>query len=493
MATTASVARRAGRGTASQTRNLGLALVVIAIAQLMVVLDTAIVNIALPSIQRALHFTPTGLEWVVNGYALAFGGLLLLGGRAGDLFGRRRVFGTGVLLFTLGSLAGGFASTSTWLIIARVAQGVGAAIVAPTALSLVADTFPEGSGRNRALGVYAAVSGAGGALGLLLGGLITNYFSWRWVLFVNVPIGVMLAIAAPRVLAATHGRPGRLDLPGAATVTAGMTLLVYGLSRAASSGWTNTLTVGSLVTAVVLLAAFIAIELRSEQPLMPLRIFANRNRSGAYAVRLAIGATLSGTLFFLTQFMQNILGYSPLEAGLAFLPITVGVVLGAQSASRLIGRIGPRPLMSLGALVGAVGLFGLSRVTEHSGYVLGVLGPVLALSFGLGLLFVSTTIVAVAGVSPRESGLSSALLNVGQQLGGSLGIAVLGTIAATVTRNQLASRIPTHALINQAFTHGYRSAFAISAVIALVGFGVAAIVIKGRPQPTEVAGVPEAA
>jgi MFS family permease len=198
-------------------------------------------------------------------------------------------------------------------------------------------------------------------------------------------------------------------------------------------------------------------------------------------------------LFFLTQFMQNILGYSPLEAGLAFLPITVGVVLGAQSASRLIGRLGPRPLMSFGALVGAVGLFGLSRVTDHSGYVSGVLGPVLGLSFGLGLIFVSTTIVAVAGVSPRESGLSSALLNVGQQLGGSLGIAVLGTIAATVTRNQLANRIPTHALINQAFTDGYRSAFAISAVIALVGFGVAAIVIKGRPQPTEVAGVPEAA
>src|SRR5437899_11393377 len=395
MATTASTASTTDRNTNPMPRNLGLALAVIAAAQLMVVLDATIVNIALPSIQRALQFSATGLEWVINGYALAFGGLLLLGGRAGDLFGRRRVFVTGVLLFTLGSLAGGFASTSTWLIIARVAQGVGAAIVAPTALSLVADTFPEGSGRNRALGAYAAVSGAGGALGLLLGGLITNYFSWRWVLFVNVPIGVMLAIAAPRVLAATHGRPGRLDLPGAATVTAGMTLLVYGLSRAASSGWTNTLTVGSLVTAVVLLAAFIAIELRSEQPLMPLRIFANRSRSGAYAVRLAIGATLSGTLFFLTQFMQNILGYSPLEAGLAFLPITVGVVLGAQSASRLIGRIGPRPLMSFGALVGAVGLFGLSRVTEHSGYVLGVLGPVLALSFGLGLLFVSTTIGAV--------------------------------------------------------------------------------------------------
>src|SRR5438477_9799932 len=237
MATTASVARRAGRGTAPQTRNLGLALVVIAIAQLMVVLDTAIINIALPSIQRALRFTPTGLEWVVNGYALAFGGLLLLGGRAGDLFGRRRVFIIGVLVFTLGSLAGGFATSASWLIAARVAQGVGGAIVAPTALSLVAVTFPEGPARNRALGVYAAVSGAGGALGLLLGGLITNYFSWRWVLFVNVPIGIVLALAAPRVLAASEGRPGRLDVPGAVAVTAGVALLVSGLNRAAGSGW----------------------------------------------------------------------------------------------------------------------------------------------------------------------------------------------------------------------------------------------------------------
>src|SRR3989454_10171619 len=250
MATTASVTRRAGRGTAPQTRNLGLALVVIAIAQLMVVLDTAIVNIALPSIQRALHFTPTGLEWVVNGYALAFGGLLLLGGRAGDLFGRRRVFVAGVIVFTLGSLAGGFATTSTWLIAARIAQGVGGAIVAPTALSLVAVTFPEGASRNRALGVYSAVSGAGGAVGLLLGGLITNYFSWRWVLFVNGPIGIVLALAAPRVLAASDGRPGRLDLPGAVAVTAGVTLLVYGLNRAASSGWTNSSTLGPIAAAL---------------------------------------------------------------------------------------------------------------------------------------------------------------------------------------------------------------------------------------------------
>jgi len=477
----------------TRSRNLGLALIVIALAQLMVVLDTAIVNIALPSIQRGLHFTPTGLEWVVNGYALAFGGLLLLGGRAGDLFGRRRMFIVGILVFTFGSLAGGFATSSSWLIAARVVQGVGGAIVVPTALSLVTVTFPEGAQRNRALGVYSAVTGAGGALGLLLGGLITNYFSWQWVLFINVPIGIVLALAAPRVLAASEGRPGRLDLPGAIAVTAGITLLVYGLNKAAGSGWTNALTLGPIAGALVLLVAFIVIELRSAQPLMPLRIFANRDRSGSYAVRFAIGATLSGFLFFLTQFMQNILGYSPLKAGLAFLPITVGIVLGAQLASRFIARLGARTPMAIGSLAGALGLFGLSRISDHSGYVTGLLGPALLLSFGLGLIFVSTTIVAVTGVGPRESGLSSALVNVAQQLGGSMGLAVLGTIAATVTRNDLLNILPSHAVISQAVTAGYSTAYGVGSAIAVVGLVIAIAVISGRRPRTTMATVGEAA
>jgi EmrB/QacA subfamily drug resistance transporter len=477
---------------ATKPRNLGLALAVIAVAQLMVVLDTAIVNIALPSIQRALHFTPTGLEWVVNAYALAFGGLLLLGGRAGDLFGRRRVFVAGVLLFTLGSLAGGFATSSTWLIVARVVQGIGGAIVAPTALALVAVTFPEGAARNRAFGVYAAVSGAGGALGLLLGGLITNYVSWRWVLFVNVPIGIVLALAAPRVLAASEGRPGRLDLPGAVTVTAGISLLVYGLNKAAGSGWTSSVTLGPIAAALVLLATFIVIELRSAEPLMPLRIFANRNRSGAYAVRFAIGATLSGFLFFGTQFLQNILGYSPLKAGLAFLPVTFGIVVGAQLTSRLIGRIGARTPMAIGSLAGALGLFGLSRLSDQSGY-LSILAPALLLSFGMGLIFVSTTIVGVNGVSPRESGLSSALLNVGQQLGGSMGLAVLGTVAATITKNDLLNILPSHAVISQAVTAGYGSAYEIATAVAVGALVIAIAAIRtGRPQAT-MASVSEAA
>ena len=478
---------------ATKSRNLGVALAVIAVAQLMVVLDTAIVNIALPSIQRALHFTPTGLEWVVNGYALAFGGLLLLGGRAGDLFGRRRMFIAGVLLFTLSSLAGGFATSSTWLIAARVAQGVGGAIVAPTALSLVAVMFPEGAQRNRALGVYSAVTVAGGALGLLLGGLITNYVSWRWVLFVNVPIGILLAMVAPRVIAASEGRHGRLDLPGAVAVTAGISLLVYGLNKAGPSGWTDSLTLGPIAGAVVLLASFIVIELRSAEPLMPLRIFANRNRSGAYAIRFAIGATLSGFLFFLTQFLQNIQGYSPLKAGLAFLPITLGIVVGAQLASRIIGRIGPRTPTAIGALAGALGLFGLSQISEHSSYLTGILAPALVLSFGLGLIFVSTTIVGVSGVGPRESGLSSALVNVAQQLGGSMGLAVLGTVAATVTKNDLLNTLPSQAVISHAVTAGYGSAYAIASGVAVGALVIAIAAISGRRPRTTMATIGEAA
>ncbi|HEV2026905.1 MAG TPA: MFS transporter, partial [Candidatus Dormibacteraeota bacterium] len=262
------------------SRNLNLALVLLALAQLMVVLDSAIVNVALPSIQHALHFNPTDLEWVINAYTITFGGLLLLGGRAGDLFGRRRMFIIGALVFTAGSLAGGFANSPTFLIIARAAQGIGGAILAPTALSILAQTFTEGKERNRAFGVYSAVSAGGGAIGLLIGGIITNYFSWRWIMFINVPIGLLIAFAAPRLLARSEGRPGRLDLPGALTVTGGSTLLVYSLSHAAIHGWSNNVTVATLAISLLLLVTFVALESRGSHPLMPLRIFANRNRSG---------------------------------------------------------------------------------------------------------------------------------------------------------------------------------------------------------------------
>jgi EmrB/QacA subfamily drug resistance transporter len=467
-------------------RNLTVALIVIAVAQLMVVLDATIVNIALPSIQRALNFTPTSLEWVVNAYSLTFGGLLLLGGRAGDLFGRRRVFVSGVVLFTLGSFAGGFATGDVWLIFARAAQGIGAAIIAPTALSLIADTFSEGPARNRALGVYGAVAGAGGAAGLLLGGVLTNYFSWRWVLFVNVPIGIALAIVAPRVLAASHRQGGHLDLPGAVAVTGGMVSLVYGLNHAATYGWTDNLTLVALGVAAVLLLGFIGIELRSKHPLMPFTIFANRNRDGAYALSLAIGVAMFGTFFFLTQFVQNILGFSPIEAGVAFLPMTFTIVLIAQTVARLVGRFGARPFVTIGPLFSAAGLFWLAQINVHTSYLPGLVGPMIVLAIGLGLTFVPLTLMAVSGASPQESGLASALLNVGQQIGGSIGIALLGTIAATTTRNQLAAG---HIAVNQATAAGYADGFLVASGIALLGFVIAAAVFRTTraPQAAQVA------
>ena len=492
MATDLATRRSAEYGAASPPRNLNLALIVIAAAQLMVVLDVTIVNIALPSIQRALRFTPTGLEWVVNAYTLVFGGLLLLGGRVGDLFGRRRMFVVGIGIFTVASLAGGLATNSAWLLAARAAQGVGGAIVAPTVLSLIADTFPEGAPRNRAMGVFAAMAGAGGAIGLLLGGVITTYLSWRWVLFVNVPIGILLAFAAPRVLAASEGRRGQLDLPGALSATSGMTLLVYGLNRAATSGWGNNLTVAALAGAAILLASFILIELRAEQPLVPLRIFADRNRSGGYAISLAIGVALFGMFFFLTQFIQNILGYSPLNAGFAFLPTTVAIVLTAAVVSQLMGRIGPRLPITLGPLLVAGGLFWLSRMTAHTTYWPGVLGPMVLLGAGIALIFVPLSLIAISGAHPRELGLASALLNVGQQVGGSIGLALLGTVAATVTKNNLPRPPLSLGAVNNAVVAGYSSALEVGTAIALAGFVIALLVIRGRPQQA-VATLPEAA
>lgn len=477
----------------TRPRNLTVALIVIAFAQLMVVLDTTIVNVALPSVQRALHFTATDLEWVVNGYAIAFGGLLLLGGRAGDLYGRRRMFIAGVIVFAAGSFAGGLATTSTWLIAARAIQGAGAAIVAPTALSLIADTFKEGAARNRALGVYAGAAGSGGAIGLILGGIIVNYLSWRWVLFVNVPIAMMLALVAPRVLPATEARNGRLDLPGAISVTGALTLLVYGLSRVATHSWTDDVTVVTLGLGAALLVLFLLIEMRSRQPLMPLNVFANRNRSGAFALRLVAGSTTLAVLFFLGQIVQNVLGYSPLQAGFAFLPLGVGVVITAQVTSRLVGRIGPKVPLAVGALVVAGGLLWLSRIGDHVSYVPDILGPLVILSVGLGLIFFPTTVVAISGAARHESGLASAVLNVSQQLGGSIGLAVLGTVAANVTRDHLAGARPTHTVINSALTAGFTTAFELGVPVALAGFLLALLVIRVRRATPATATLPEAA
>ncbi len=421
-------------------RHLGLALVVIAAAQLMVVLDATIVNVALPHIQHALSFTGSGLEWVVNAYALTFGGFLLLGGRAGDILGRRRVFVAGIVLFSLASLAGGFATSQAWLLTARAIQGIGGAIVAPTALSLITTNFPEGPRRNRAMAVYAAMSIGGAAVGLLAGGVLTTYASWRWVLFVNVPIGIVVALTAPRVLSESVRHPGRFDLPGAITGTAGLAALVYGLSSAATSAngvshWGDTKVIASLAAAVVLLSSFVIIEVRSKHALMPMRIFENRNRSGANLVMLCVGTAMFGMFFFLTIFVQSVWGYSPIKTGIAYLPMVATIMAMAGVSAVLVTRIGARPVLIAGASAATGGMYWLSRITEHSSYAGGLLGPMMLTAAGLGMLFMPLTLVALSKVADRDAGVAASLPNAGQQIGGSIGLALLGTVAWTVVAN----------------------------------------------------------
>jgi EmrB/QacA subfamily drug resistance transporter len=511
------VADRGGQPSGGKRRP-GLALVVIATAQLMVVLDATIVNVALPHIQTALGFSGSGLEWVVNAYALTFGGLLLLGGRAGDILGRRRVFIAGIILFSLASLLGGFATSQAWLLAARALQGVGGAIVAPTALSLVTTNFPEGPQRNRAMGVYAAMSIGGAAIGLLAGGLLTTYASWRWVLFVNVPIGIAAALLAPRALTESQRHPGRFDLPGAVTGTLGLGSLVYGLSSAAASGsgsshWGDPKVLASLCAAAVLLAAFVLIELRSSQALMPLRIFRDRNRSAANLVLLCVGTAMFGMFFFLTLFVQHVWGYSALKTGIAYLPM-VGVIMAmAGLSTQLVPRIGARPLLVAASAISVGGMFWLSRINEHSTYASGLLGPMLVTAAGLGLIFMPATLVALSKVADRDAGLAASLPNVGQQVGGAIGLAILGTVAWTVVASTFRASIaagkavaaaaaraghPLHLttaqikagetqLYDHALAVGFSRGFEVSAGIMLLALIV--IIVMVRVTREDLAGV----
>jgi EmrB/QacA subfamily drug resistance transporter len=494
-------------------RRLGLALAVIATAQLMVVLDATIVNVALPHIQTALGFSGTGLEWVVNAYALAFGGLLLLGGRTGDLLGRRRVFIAGILVFSLASLLGGFATGQVWLLSARVLQGVGGAFAAPTALSLIAVTFPEGPPRNRAMGVYAAMSVAGGAVGLIAGGLLVQFASWRWVFFVNVPIGLVVAFLAARVLPESDRRRGQFDLPGAITGSLGLALLVYGLSEAATSQngvshWGDTKVIVSLVAAVVLLVTFGFIEVRSRSALVPIRVLRNRDRTGAYLISLCIGTALFGMFFFLTLFVQTVWGYDALRTGISYLPMVATIMVASAVASQLVNRIGARPLMITGAILGTGGMVWLSRITEHSTYAGGLLGPMMLTAFGMGLLFVPISLVALTKVAENDTGVASSLLNVGQQVGGALGLAVLGTVAwsavssslhsqaaaaAAAAKNTAVHLSPVQAAAaakaasNHALAHGFSQGYVVSAGIMLLALVIAVAVIRVKRE--DLAGI----
>jgi EmrB/QacA subfamily drug resistance transporter len=464
-------APRDADGVGTRTPRLVIALVVIATAQLMVTLDRTIVNIALPSIQRSMGFSVTGLSWVINAYVLAFGGLLLLGGRTGDLFGRRRMLILGVGVFTAASLVGGLATSALWLVSARAVQGLGAAIAAPTALSLIVTTFPEGPRRHRAMAVYAGMSGAGGALGLLFGGILTEFTSWRWVFLVNVPVGVALVVLAPISLPVGDRTRRRLDVPGALLITASMTALVYGLEQAPDSGWVSAATLSWLVAAALLLAAFVTVERRATAPLVPLAFLAHRGRAAGYVMMLTLGGAMLSILYFLTQFLQNVLHYSALTAGVAYLPVPVIVGTMGWLVSRVIGRTGVRPFLLVGPLAVVAGMMWASMLSPHANY-LDVFGPLVLVGLGQGFSFVPLTLNAVASVGDSRAGLASGLLNTSQQLGASVALAAIVSVSATSVAHYLAA----HANAANAATHlaasiqGFRVSMYGGAIASAVAF-----------------------
>ena len=476
----------------SRTRgHPGVALVIMLSAQLMIILDMTVVNIALPHIQAGLHFSAAGLSWVLNAYTLTFGGLLLLGGRAGDILGRRRMFLAGIALFTVSSLAGGLATTAWWLLTARALQGVGGALASPAVLALVVGSFPEGRERTRALGIYSAVAMGGASLGLVLGGVITEWASWRWVLFINVPVGIAVIAITPLFITESPRQPGRFDVTGAVTSIAGMTALVYAFIRAASDGWSDRLTLAAFAVAAVMLAAFLLTESRARQPITPLRLFTSPARAGSYLARLLLVAGMFGMFFFLTQFVQDILGFSPLAAGFAFLPMTLTVFAVSRAAPRLLPRFGPTRLMLAGMLPVIGGMAWLAQVSTQTTYLGGVLGPMLLIGTGMGIVFVPLTMVSLAGVAPADSGAASSMVNVTQQVGGSLGLAILVTVFGTAYRNaarHLAPGVSQASAARQLLVHGMSAAFTVAVIFDACVLLVILLTSRTRPAPPVQAG-----
>jgi EmrB/QacA subfamily drug resistance transporter len=459
-----------------------LILFVIGIAQLMVVLDATIVNIALPSAQHALGFSDDGRQWIVTAYALAFGSLLLLGGRFGDLFGRKRTFIIGLLGFAGASFLGGFAQSFGVLVGARALQGVFGALLAPAALSLLTTTFTEPKERAQAFGIFGAIAVGGAAIGLLLGGILTEYLSWRWCLYVNLLIAVPAALGA---LALLHNQvpsvKPRLDIPGTLTASTGLFAIVYGLANAQTHSWGDPVTVGMLAAAALLLAAFVTIQQRSRNPLLPLRVVLDRDRGGSFLAMGLAGAGMFGVFLFLTYYLQQTLGFSPIKTGLAFLPMTVAIVLSATTSStRLLPRIGPRPLIGGGMLTGALGMLALTGVGVHTAYATHVLPGLLIMGVGMGFVFSSALATATFGVEPSDAGVASAMVNTMQQVGGSIGTALLSTLAATAVTSDLAARVPDPALVASAAVHGYTTAFWWSAAIFAGGGLLCTALLTGR-------------
>lgn len=469
---------RLRRVLASQT----LFLLVVLAAQMMVVLDGTIVNVALPHIRSALGFSAASLSWVLNAYVLTFGGLMLLGARSGDLQGRRRTFLFGIAVFSLGSMLGGFAGSPGTLLAARAFQGIGAAFAAPSSLGLLTAAFPEGRERLRAIALWTTVAAAGGAIGLVAGGLITQWLSWRWVMFVNVPIGALVLALGWRVIAETPRRTGRFDALGALTSTAGMGGIVLGLVEAGTAGWSKPITLGALAGGVALLALFVRNERRMAEPILPLRLFANLTRTSANVARGLVYAGMYGVFFFLSQFLQDVQHYSPLASGLAFLPIPVSVFLTSQVASRLLGRgVRPKTLMLVGVALDVVSLLLASQLSAGAS-ALRIVGNLVLFGIGMGLSLVSMTSASLAGVEPADAGAASGLVNVVQQLGAALGLAVLVTVFSDATRGSgAASRLGTSATL--LMMHGLHWAFFAGAIFAIAASVLVALGVRmGRSR-----------
>ena len=463
-----------------------LALAVIAVAQLMVVLDASIVTIALPSAERSLNISTDNRQWVLTAYTLAFGGLLLLGGRIADYVGRKRVFIIGLLGFAGASALGGAAVSAPMLFGARALQGAFAALLAPAALSLISVTFTEVKERATAFGVYGAISGGGAAIGLIAGGVLTQYASWRWCLFVNVPIAILTAVVAVPIVreSKAHGNTS-YDIPGAITVTGGLVALVYGFTQAAQSSWTSGNTLTYLGIGVVLLAAFVVIEMRAKNPLLPLRVVLDRTRGGSFLSSLMVGSGLMGMFLFLTFYFQGNLGYSALKTGFAFLPFSAGIILAAGASSKLTPRTGPKPIMVIGFSAAALGMVWLTQIGATTSFALHVLPAEILISVGMGLAFVPMSSTALFGVSTHDAGVASATLNATQQIGGSLGTALLNTVFASTTAAYLATRVDTPAVREAAQIHGYVIGFAIGAVFLVAAAASALFLVSASKSDME--------
>ncbi len=478
---------RAKRELSKHADNKWVILALLAMAQFMVVVDVTIVNVALPSMARALHFSASNLQWVITAYTLTFGGFLLLGGRAADLYGRRRIFIGSVFFFALMSFLCGMAATETQVIIARAAQGLAAAIMSPAALSIVISEFKEGKERNTALGVWAAVAAGGSAVGLLLGGVLTQYLSWRWNFFVNVPIGIGVVYWAIKLLPHHIGEENKklkLDLPGATLATVGLMSLVYGLSKAPADGWGSTIVIGFIVASIVLLIGFVINESRTDQPMLPLGLFRIRNVSGGNATALAIACTLFSMFFFMTLYVQTVLGYGPAKSGVSFLVVTF--VIGGTSAfvSKMVNKIGYKPFLVAGPTVLAIGLYVISILMKVNGhYWQNVFPGLVLIAFGMGLSFISMTLAATSGVPKHFSGIASGMLNTAQQVGGAIGLAILSAIYASTLKSDLAN----HVAVKSAKIHGFQSGLHVGVGLAVVAAIAALVIVKNEKVKPELA------